>query len=154
MHVDVPQPPEEVYDLLDVLGAHEQFTDHMLRGWECSGPERGIGAKARVTAVVAGRRDSIDIEVVAAQPPLRIVERNTGAGGRRVAHGSYLLKQLPDGGTRIFFKYAWERVPLSEQLSAPLVRWLLRRANQRALRRLAHLLATGTQSAGRAAGEG
>lgn len=154
MHIDVPQPPEEVYDVLDVLGAHEDFTDHVLRDWEYSGPARGVGAKARATAAVAGRRDSIDIEVVAAQRPLRIVERNTGAGGRRVAHGSYLLKQLPHGGTRIFFKYAWESAPVSEQLSAPVVRWLLLRANRRALRRLAHLLATGPRPAGQSSGEG
>lgn len=140
VHVDVPQVREEVYDVLDLLAAHEEFTDHMLRDWDCSGPARGVGATARVTAVVVGRSESIDIEVVAAQRPLRIVERNTGAVGRRVAHGTYLLKELPGGGTRIFFKYAWQSAPLSERLAAPLIRWLLRRGNQHALRRLAALL--------------
>ena len=140
VHIEVPQPREEVYDVLDVLAAHEEFTDHMLRDWDCSGPARGVGGMARVTAVVAGRSESIEIEVVAAQRPLRIVERNTGAGGRRVAHGTYLLNELPGGGTRIFFKYAWQTAPLSERLAAPLIRRLLRRANQQALRRLADLL--------------
>ncbi|WP_314177737.1 SRPBCC family protein [Streptomyces winkii] len=140
VHVDVDQAPEVVYDFLDVLAAHETFTDHMLRDWECSGPARGVGARARVTAVVAGRRESISIEVVAAERPLRIVERNTGAGGRRVAHGTYLLKALPGGGTRVFFRYAWQSAPVSERLAAPVTRRLLRRGNERALRRLADRL--------------
>ncbi|WP_368073148.1 SRPBCC family protein [Streptomyces sp. WMMB 322] len=145
VHIEVPQPPEEVYDVLDVLAAHEEFTDHMLRQWHYSGPARGVGAAARVTAVVAGRSESIDIEVVAAQRPLGITERNTGAGGRRVATGTYLLNEIPGGGTRIFFTYSWQTAPLSERLTAPLVRWLLRRANQKALRRLAGLLDNSTQ---------
>ncbi|NLU73175.1 SRPBCC family protein [Streptomyces sp. HNM0575] len=142
VHIDVPQPREEVYDFLDVLAAHEEFTDHMLREWECSGPARGVGSAARVTAVAAGRRDRIRIEVVAAERPSRIVERNTGAGGRRVAHGTYVLRELPGGGTRVLFEYAWQSAPLSERLAAPVVRTLLRRANRRALRRLADVLPT------------
>ncbi|MCH6158875.1 SRPBCC family protein [Streptomyces sp. M600PL45_2] len=140
VHVDVDRPREEVYDFLDVLAAHEEFTDHMLREWECSGPSRGVGAKAQVTAVVAGRREGVAIEVVEAKRPLKIVERNTGAGGRRVAHGTYLLQELAGSGTRVFFEYAWRTAPASERLAAPVTRWLLRRANTRALRRLAGLL--------------
>lgn len=138
--MDVDRTREEVYDFLDVLAAHETFTDHMLQEWSSSGPERGVGAKAQVTAVLAGRAERVRIEVIAAQRPLRIVERNTGAGGRRVAHGTYLLKELPGGGTRILFAYAWQNAPWSERLTAPVTRWLLRRGNQHALHRLAEEL--------------
>ena len=138
---EVPNPREEVYDFLDVMANHEPFTNHMLREWEYSGPERGVGSKAKVSVSAAGRTDTIEIEVVAAERPTRIVERNIGASGRRVAHGTYTLFELPDGGTQIDFGYAWETAPFSERLASPLVRAILRRGNQRAMERLAEQLA-------------
>lgn len=137
---EVPYPREDVYDFLDVMSNHEPFTDHMLRDWEYEGPERGVGSKAKVKASAAGRTDSIEIEVVAAERPTRIVERNVGAGGRRVANGTYVLTELPGRGTRIMFEYAWQRAPLSERLASPLVRGILRRGNERSMRRLADKL--------------
>jgi Polyketide cyclase / dehydrase and lipid transport len=139
--IDVPNSPEEVYDFLDVMANHEPFTNHMLRNWVYSGPDRGVGSRAQVTVTTAGRTDTIDIEVVSAQRPRQIVEQNIGAGGRRVATGTYTLEALPDGGTRIAFAYAWQRAPLSERLAAPLARSVVRRGNQRAMHRLAERLA-------------
>jgi carbon monoxide dehydrogenase subunit G len=143
---EVPYPREEVYDFLDVMSNHEPFTNHMLRDWEYGGPDRGIGSKAKVTASAGGRTDSVEIEVVAAERPTRIVERNVGAGGRRVANGTYVLVELPDGGTRVTFEYAWQRAPLGERLASPLVRGILRRGNERSLQRLADQLATAVPS--------
>jgi len=137
--IDVPQAREDVYDFLDVLANHELFTDHMFRDWRCEAPPRGVGAKARVTAVAAGRTETIDIEVIEAEPPARNMERNVGASGR-VATGTYTLEELPGGGTRITFESAWVRVPRAEALTAPLVRAIVRRGNQRALERLAEQL--------------
>ena len=137
--IDVPQAREDVYDFLDVLANHELFTDHMLRDWQCEGPARGAGAKAKITAVAGGRTEALDMEVIDAEPPTRTVERNTGTSGR-VATGTYTLAELPGGGTRITFETAWLRVPRSEALTAPLVRALVRRGNQRSLTRLAGLL--------------
>jgi carbon monoxide dehydrogenase subunit G len=139
--IDVPYPREDVYDFLDVMANHEPFTNHMLQEWEYSGPERGIGSKARIKVRAAGRTDTIDMEVVAAERPTKIVERNVGAGGRRVGTGTYTLEALPSGSTRISFEYAWQQAPLSERLSAPLIRSVLRRGNQRAMHRLAEQLA-------------
>jgi carbon monoxide dehydrogenase subunit G len=139
--VDVPDSREDVYDFLDVMANHEPFTNHILRDWEYSGPDRGIGSKARVHVTTAGRTDVIDMEVVAAQRPETIVEQNVGAGGRRVANGTYTLEELPSGGTRIVFEYAWKQAPLSERLGGPVVRSVLRRANERAMQRLAEQLA-------------
>jgi hypothetical protein len=134
---DVPQSREAVYDFLDVLANHERFTDHMMRDWQLEGPERGLGGKAKLNAVVGGRTDPITIEVIAVEPPIKSVERNTGAGGKRVATGTYTLDELPGGGTRINFEYAWQKAPFSERLSAPIVRRIMRAALEQALQRLA-----------------
>jgi carbon monoxide dehydrogenase subunit G len=139
--IDVPHPRQEVFDFLDVMSNHEPFTNHMLQDWKYSGPDRGVGSKATVTVKAAGRSESVDIEVIAAERPSTIVEQNVGAGGRRIATGTYTLADLPDGGTRIAFEYAWQRAPFSERLAAPLIRTILRRGNERAMARLAEQLA-------------
>jgi carbon monoxide dehydrogenase subunit G len=140
--IDVPESREAVYDFLDILANHEVFTDHMMRDWHYEGPERGIGSKARVNAVLGGRTEPVEIEVIDAQPPFKSVERNTGAGGKRVATGTYTLTELPDGGTHIVFDYAWQKIPLSERLASPIIRSVMRRAIQRAMQRLAEQLQT------------
>src|SRR5215472_1487852 len=112
--IDVPQPREDVYDFLDVMANHEPFTSHMMRDWKYEGPPRGVGAKAHVTAFALGRSEQLDMEVIEAERPLRTVERNVSAHGRRVATGTYTLADLPGGGTRITFTYAWEKAPLAD----------------------------------------
>jgi len=150
--IDVPQAREDVYDFLDVLANHELFTDHMLRDWQCEGPARGAGAKARVTAVVAGRAEAVDIEVIEAERPVRNKERNAGASGR-IATGTYTLDELAGGGTRITFESAWLHVPRAEALTAPLVRAIVRRGNQRSLERLAGELQAGKPGEARPAAD-
>ena len=138
--IDLPQSRDDVYDFLDVMANHEPFTNHILKDWEYSGPDRGIGSKARVHVSAAGRTDTVDIEVIDAERPARIVERNIGAGGERVATGTYTLSDLPGGGTHVQFEYAWQQIPLSERVMSPLVRGMLRRANERAMERMAEQL--------------
>ena len=53
--VDVARPREDVFAFLDVLRNHERFNDHLLSGWEYTGPERGVGSTATVRTKVAGR---------------------------------------------------------------------------------------------------
>ena len=115
--VDVPDRREEVYDLLDVMANHELFNDHFLVDWTCTGPPSGVGSRARMRGRTAGRGDVIDIEVVSADPPAAIVEQGTGANGRRRTTGTYLLQELPGGGTRIVFELAWRRAPGLGRLS-------------------------------------
>jgi Polyketide cyclase / dehydrase and lipid transport len=142
--LDVPNARDEVFAFLDVMANHETFTDHLLKDWEYSGPERGIGSKARVRSKAGGRVDVIEIEVIDADPPVRIVEQNVGANGRRRATGTYTLEDLPHGGTRVAFEYSWKQAPLAERLAAPLARAVLRRGSRRALERLAAQLSAGT----------
>jgi hypothetical protein len=139
--IDVPRARTDVYAFLDVMANHEPFTDHMLVDWRYSGPASGVGAKARVRSSFGALSDTADIEVVAAEAPAKIVERNVSAKGRRVATGTYELADLPTGGTRVQFTYAWEKAPLPDRVLSPLVRGVLRRGNAKAMTRLAQRLA-------------
>lgn len=140
--VEVPQDRERVYDFLDVMANHEPFTNHLLRDWELSGPPRGVGSKARVHTKALGVSDVVDIEVVDAEAPARIVERNVAHKAGRTGEGTYVLEPLPGGGTRITFEYKWIETPVADKLTAPLARAFIRRTNATAMRRLAEQLAT------------
>src|SRR5436305_11220812 len=122
------------------MAKHEPFTNHIPRDWEYSGPGRAIGSRAKVKVDAGGRSETIEIEVIAGERPTTIVERNVSARGRRIATGTYTLEQLASGSTRIAFEYAWKQAPLSDRAAGPLVRAILRRANKRALARLAEVL--------------
>jgi hypothetical protein len=121
---DVSRPIEEVYDYLDVMANHEAFTDHMLTNWRVSGPTTGIGSKANVTAKVGGVSDESEIEVFEVDPGRMIRERSIAAKGKRIAHGTYTLSDLPDGGTHIEFEFALQKVPAMERPLVPLMRKL------------------------------
>ena len=138
--VTVPDSREEVYDFLDVLANHEPFTNHMLVDWHYSGPRSGVGARARMRLRKPGKPDWMDLEVIEADPPSRSTEQTVSAGGRRRTRGTYILEELPAGGTRISFEFAWLRIPLLERLAAPVTRAVVRRGNERSLARLAEQL--------------
>jgi hypothetical protein len=139
--IDVPQPRASVYAYLDVMANHEAFTDHMLTNWRVSGPATGIGSKANVTAKVGALSDESEIEVFEIDPGRMIRERSIAAKGKRIAHGTYTLSDLPGGGTHIEFEFALQKVPAIERPFVPLMRKLVRKGNERALERLADLLA-------------
>jgi hypothetical protein len=138
--IDVPQSRESVYAFLDVMANHEPFTNHMLVDWRYSGPPSGVGSKARVTTKLGGVTDEADIEVVEVDPGRMIRERNVGAKGKRVAHGTYQLSDLPDGGTHIEFTWALDKAPLADRALGPVLRGLLTRGNAKAMQRLAEQL--------------
>jgi hypothetical protein len=86
--VEVPYPREEVYDFLDVMANHEPFTNHMMRDWEYSGPDRGVGSRARVRADLGGgRTDIVEIEVISASDRTQSPSRTRAPvdGGWRTA---------------------------------------------------------------------
>jgi hypothetical protein len=113
----------------------------MLMDWKYSGPPSGVGSKAHVKTKVGGLTDEAEIEVVEVEPGRMIRERNIGAKGKRVAHGTYELSDLPDGGTHIKFTWALQQAPLGERPLVPLMRAILRRGNDKAMTRLAERLA-------------
>ncbi len=145
--IDVPQRRSEVYAYLDVMANHEAFTDHMLTNWRVSGPPTGIGSKANVTTKAGGMTDEAEIEVFEVEPGRMIRERSIGAKGKRIAHGTYTLSDLPGGGTHIEFEFALQKVPAMERPLVPFMRKVLRKGNEKAMERLAAQLAYGqTQS--------
>jgi hypothetical protein len=137
--VQVPYPRVRVYEFLAVSANHEPFNRHMLSDWSFSGPPSGIGSKTHATATLGGRREAVDIEVIDDVRPLRIVERNVGAGGSRVATGTYSLDETRDG-TTVTFEYAWQRAPMPERIAGPMVRRVMRGALETSLRELASTL--------------
>jgi hypothetical protein len=134
--VVVDRPREEVFAHLDALANHEAFTDHFLQDWTLSGPAAGVGAKARFRS----RSDWMDLEVLESQAPVRTVERTVGAGGKRVTRGTYTLTEQPGGRTLVEFELVYEQGPASERMAAPLIRAVLRRANERSMERLREVL--------------
>jgi hypothetical protein len=139
--ITVPQRREDVFELIDVLGNHEGFTDHFLVDWTVSGPAAGVGAAARMRVKKPGPADWLEMTVTAADPPRSTTEESVSANGRRRTRGTYVLDQLHDGGTRISFELAWLETPTSERMIAPLTRAIVRRNNARSLTRLAEVLA-------------
>ena len=147
--VDVPQNRSDVYAYLDVMANHEHFTDHMLTNWRVSGPPTGIGSKANVTTKVGAITDEAVIEVFEVEDGRLIRERSIGAKGKRIAHGTYTLSDLPNGGTHVEFEFALQKVPALEKPFLPLMRKMVRKGNERAMERLAATL--NDQAAQRAA---
>ncbi len=94
------------------MANHEPFTDHLMQDWTYSGPAAGVGARARVHTHAMGVSDVVDIEVVDAEAPTRIVERNTAHKAGRVGQGTYTLVPRADGGTEVHFEYRWIKAPL------------------------------------------
>ena len=139
--VAVDRPRDEVYAHLDVLANHEAFCDHFLTDWSVSGPAGGAGAKVRVKAKAPGPETWIDIEVIEAVAPERTVERGTSAEGRRRTRGTYTLTELPGRRTLVEFELVYEAAPAFERPALPLMRPWLRRANEKAMERLAEQLA-------------
>jgi hypothetical protein len=86
----------------------------------------------------------IEIEVVEAERPRRIVEEDVSARGKRRTRGTYMLEELPGGGTRISFEFAWLEAPRHERWVAPLLRVFMHRANSKSMRMLARQLTAGS----------
>ncbi|MGH2925372.1 MAG: SRPBCC family protein [Solirubrobacterales bacterium] len=138
--LDIPKPREEIYAFLDVLADHERFTDHLLTDWEAAGPASGVGAKVTARVKAPGSNEIVSIEVIETEPPARIVEESVGAGGRRRTRGTYELEELSAGATRVSFELAWIEAPRLERIGAPLNRAFIKRANGKAMKRLARAL--------------
>jgi hypothetical protein len=152
--VDVARSREDVYAFLDVLGNHEAFTDHMLVDWKLDGPAAGVGAAARMGVRTPARTEPVEMVVVEAAAPHRIVETSTSAGGKRRSRGTYTLTELGPARTHVEFELAMEKQPAIERPLGPLTRSWVRKQNDRAMERLRALLESGATDAGEAPGTG
>jgi hypothetical protein len=136
----VGRAPSEVFEYLDVLANHESFLDHFLVDWRFDGPARGIGARGKARTDAPGGQDWTEFEVVSVAEGKEIVEEGVGAGGKRRTRGTYRLGERADGGTDIEFELEWIEASKAERMAPPLTRAFIKRANSKAMRRLAKIL--------------
>ncbi len=153
MSTIISAPREQVFDYLQDIANHSEFTDHFMVDWHLTREDsvgRGAGARYRVKA--PGNRfswgDSTFIEV---ERPHRIVEAGrTGKNNRIRTLGVYDLAPAASGTTRVRFTLETMPATLSDKLLESLGarRWL-KRKNGRAMRRLRAILERGEQRGSR-----
>lgn len=140
----VSAPRERVFDYLQDIANHPEFTDHYLVDWHLTRMDsvgRGAGARFRVKA--PGNRFSWgDVTFSEVERPHRIVEvGRTGKNNRIRTLGVYDLAPAASGSTRVRFTLQTAPVTLSDRLMEGLgAKGWLRRKNQRAMHRLRSIL--------------
>jgi uncharacterized protein YndB with AHSA1/START domain len=143
----VSAPREQVFDYLQDIANHPEFTDHYLVDWHLTRIDsvgRGAGARFRVKA--PGNRFSWgDVTFSEVERPHRIVEvGRTGKNNRIRTLGVYELAAGSSNSTRVRFTLQTIPVTLSDKLMEGLgAKAWLRRKNQRAMRRLRSILERG-----------
>jgi uncharacterized protein YndB with AHSA1/START domain len=136
----VSAPRERVFDYLQDIANHSEFTDHYLVDWHLTRIDsvgRGAGARFRVKA--PGSRFSwADVTFTEVDRPYRIVEvGRTGKDNRIRTLGVYDLVPAAAGGTRVRFTVETIPATLSDRLLEGLgARAWTRRKSGRAMRRL------------------
>jgi uncharacterized protein YndB with AHSA1/START domain len=140
-------PREQVFDYLQDLANHAEFTDHYLVDWHLTRIDsvgRGAGARFRVKA--PGNRYSwADVTITELDRPHRIVEAGrTGKNNRIRTLGVYELEPGSGGSTRVRFTLQTATTTLADRLIEGFgARSWTRRKNQRAMRRLRAILERG-----------
>ncbi len=145
----IDAPREQVFDYLQDIANHPQFTDHYLVDWHLTRIDsigRGAGARFRVKAP-ANRFSWADVTFAEVQRPHRIVEvGRTGKTNRIRTLGVYDLAQGAGGTTRVRFTIETQPVTLSDRIMESLGgRGWLKRQNARAMRRLRSVVEDGAK---------
>lgn len=143
----VSAPRDRVFDYLQDIANHAQFTDHYLVDWHLTRIDsvgRGAGARFRVKAP-ANRFSWGDVTFAEVDPPHRIVEvGRTGKNNRIRTLGVYELSPAEAGGTRVQFTLETVPATFADRLREGLgARGWTRRRNERAMRRLRAILEDG-----------
>jgi len=143
----ISAPRERVFDYLQDIANHGEFTDHYLVDWHLTRIDsvgRGAGARFRVKA--PGNRYSwADVTFVEIDRPHRIVEvGRTGKNNRIRTLGVYELAPATAGATRVRFTLETVPATLADRLIEGFgARSWTRRKNRRAMRRLRAILERG-----------
>jgi uncharacterized protein YndB with AHSA1/START domain len=143
----IDAPRERVFDYLQDIANHPQFTDHYLVDWHLTRIDsvgRGAGARFRVKAP-ANRFSWADVTFAEVQRPHRIVEvGRTGKTNRIRTLGVYDLAQGAGGTTRVRFTLQTQPATLADRIMEGLGgRSWLKRQNARAMRRLRSVVEDG-----------
>jgi uncharacterized protein YndB with AHSA1/START domain len=143
----VSAPREQVFDYLQDIANHPEFTDHYLVDWHLTRIDSvGAGAGARFRVKAPGNRFSWgDVTFADVQRPHKIVEvGRTGKNNRIRTLGVYELDPAAGGATRVRFTLETIPVTLSDRLMESFgARAWTRRKNQRAMRRLRGIIEDG-----------
>lgn len=136
----ISAPREELFDYLNDVANHVQFTDHYLVDWHLTRLDSvGLGAGARFRVKAPGNRfDWAETNVVEVEAPHRIVEAGrTGKNNRIRTLGVYELEPAGAGATRVSFTLQTVPATLSDRIMESFgARSWTRRQNAKALRRL------------------
>jgi uncharacterized protein YndB with AHSA1/START domain len=143
----IDAPREQVFDYLQDLANHPEFTDHYLRDWHLTRVNsvgRGAGARFRVAA--PGNRFSWgDVTFAEVEHPHRIVEVGRSGKGNRVrTRGVFELSPDAGGTTRVRFTLETQPRMLSDRLIESFgARTWVKRQNMKAMRRLRAIIESG-----------
>jgi uncharacterized protein YndB with AHSA1/START domain len=143
----VSAPREQVFDYLQDIANHSEFSDHYLVDWRLTRIDsvgRGAGARFRIKAPGA-RFNWGDVTFAEVDRPYRIVEvGRTGKNNRVRTLGVYELSPASAGATRV--EFTLQTVPAT--FSDRLLEWLgarrwTKRKIERAMRRLRSIIERG-----------
>ena len=143
----VSAPREQVFDYLQDIANHAEFSDHYLVDWHLTRIDsvgRGAGARFRIKAHRA-RFNWADVTFAEVERPHRIVEvGRTGKNNRIRTLGVYELSPATHGTTRV--EFTLQTVPAT--FSDHLLEWLgarrrTKRKIERSMRRLRSIIERG-----------
>ena len=158
MSIVVDAPRERVFDYLQDIANHPEFTDHYLVDWHLTRIDSvGLGAGARFRIKAPRNRFSWgDVTFVEVQAPHRLVEvGRTGKNNRIRTLGVYELASASPGATRVRFTFETEPATLADRLIEGLGgRGWLKRKNGKAMRRLRSIVERDAGESTAAAGGG
>jgi uncharacterized protein YndB with AHSA1/START domain len=142
--ITVGAPREQVFDYLQDIANHSEFTDHYLVDWHLTRIDSvGLGAGARFRVKAPRNRFSwADVTFVEVDAPHRIVEAGrTGKNNRIRTLGVYELAAGASGTTRVRFTLETVPATLADRLIEGLgARGWMKRKNTRAMRRLRSII--------------
>jgi len=154
----VSAPREQVFDYLQDIANHSEFTDHYLTDWHLTRIDSvGVGAGARFRVKAPGNRFSwADVTFAEVERPHRIVEvGRTGKNNRVRTIGVYELAPAAGGSTRVRFTFETIPATFSDRLMESFgARAWMKRKNERVMRRLRSIFETGEQGGTAAGGRG
>ncbi len=154
----VSAPREAIFDYLEDIANHPEFTDHYLVEWHLTRIDSvGLGAGARFRVTAPGNRFSWgDVTFSEVERPHRIVEvGRTGKNNRIRTVGVYELDPVAGGATRVSFTFQTAPGTLSDRIMEGLgARGWLRRKNSKALHRLRAIMEEGAGPGARPARRG
>jgi uncharacterized protein YndB with AHSA1/START domain len=136
-------PREQVFDYLQDISNHPEFSDHYLVDWHLTREDpvgTGAGARFRVKATLS-RFSWADMTIAECDPPYRIVEHGRGGKFNRIRMlGVYTLSPASAGATKVEYTIETEVKLPSDKLLEAIGRGRAKRQAAKAMRRLRSIL--------------